>query len=126
MLSPQGTPAQNHLAWLAGEFELVISPQLISELKRAFGYQKLRDRADAQDAEDFIGILQREATLAADPSSPPSVNSRDPGDDYLLALAEFESAALVSGDSDLLEVNGGLPIYSPRQFLELLQREHRN
>ncbi len=124
-LSPNGTPAKIYLAWLAGDFDLVISAELIKELRRAFGYQHLLKRVDKDQAAEFVEVLLREALMAEDPKGPPSVHSSDPGDDYLLALAEVESAALVSGDSDVLEVNGGLPIYSPREFLDLLESRRR-
>lgn len=124
-LSPTGTPAKIHLAWLAGEFDLVISPELIKELQRAFGYPHIRKRVPREEADEFIEVLRREASMVEDSTRPPSVRSSDPGDDYLLALAEVEAAAVVSGDSDVLEVNGGLPIYSPREFLEFLESRRR-
>lgn len=124
-LSPQGAPAKIHIAWLAGEFDLLISPELIKELQRAFGYSHIRKRVTKEEAEDFIDVLRREASMAEDPKAPPSVHSSDAGDDYLLALAEAEAAGLVSGDSDVLEVNGGLPIYTPREFLELLESQRQ-
>jgi len=44
----------------------------------------------------------------------------DPGDDYLLALAESEHAILVSGDQHLLTLADDLPIQTARAFLEQL------
>jgi predicted nucleic acid-binding protein len=48
--------------------------------------------------------------------SPPPVGSRDPDDDYLLALAIDRRAYLVTGDQDLLVLNADLPILTPVQF----------
>lgn len=62
------------------------------------------------------------AALADDP--PPGVaipSSPDPGDTYLIALAFHHAALLVSGDGHLLEIEGELPIYSPAEFLRLLE-----
>jgi len=47
---------------------------------------------------------------------------RDPGDDYLVALAAASSAVLVSSDRYQLEMSGDLPIYSPAAFLATLDR----
>jgi predicted nucleic acid-binding protein len=47
-------------------------------------------------------------------------HSADPGDDYLLALAEAERAVLVSGDRHLHALAGQLPILAPRAFLDQL------
>lgn len=44
------------------------------------------------------------------------------GDDYLVALAAVQHAALVSGDRHLLELSETIPLYSPRDFLELIPR----
>ena len=54
--------------------------------------------------------------MADDPAAP-ARRSRDPGDDYLLALAESAVAILVTGDQDLLDVKD-VPVRSPRAFLE--------
>jgi predicted nucleic acid-binding protein len=64
--------------------------------------------------------LRRSATVVSDADEPPARASEDPGDDYLIALAEHERAALVSGDRHLLELAGDLPIYTPADFLVLL------
>jgi predicted nucleic acid-binding protein len=47
--------------------------------------------------------------------------SADPGDDYLLALAEREHAFLVSGDRHVLAFAEELPVQSARNFLERLE-----
>jgi predicted nucleic acid-binding protein len=54
-----------------------------------------------------------------DPDNP-EPRSVDPGDDYLLALAQTASAVLVSGDRHLLPLGGGLPVRSASAFLESL------
>ena len=59
----------------------------------------------------------------ADPSGPPTVRSTDPGDDYLIGLAESERAAIVSGDQHLLGLAADLPIFSAAGFLDLLDSE---
>jgi predicted nucleic acid-binding protein len=50
--------------------------------------------------------------------------TRDPDDDYLVALAyESEADVLVSGDRDLLETQGlDVEVISPREFVERLAR----
>jgi predicted nucleic acid-binding protein len=46
----------------------------------------------------------------------------DPSDDYLVSLAESQSALLISGDAHLLELADRLPVRSPRAFLDLLDQ----
>ena len=117
LLSPSGPPAQLLLAWQAGRFELIVSPLLLAELRRALAYPKLARLVPAADADAFVAWLSRSAVLAPDATVPPPVRSVDPGDDYLLALAAEQRAALVSGDAHVLNVVGDFPIHSPTQFL---------
>jgi predicted nucleic acid-binding protein len=51
------------------------------------------------------------------------IRSSDPGDDYLIALAAAERAALVSGDQHLLSLAALLPVFSPADLLGLLEKE---
>lgn len=108
-------------SWFDGGFELIVSPSLLAELERALGYPKLRRRIPPDDGLAFVEMIRRSATLAEDPTAPAPIESRDPGDDYLLALAASERAALVSGDKDLLSLQGDLPIYSPTGFLTTIE-----
>ncbi len=119
LLSPRGAPAQIVARWLAGEFELVVSGSLLAELERTLSYPKLSTRIAAVDASEFVALLRDGAVLASDPANIPR-RSADPGDDYLLALAESERAVLVSGDRHLLDLARELPIHTPRQFADAL------
>jgi putative PIN family toxin of toxin-antitoxin system len=112
LLSRRGAPAQLVSRWLAGDFELVVSERLVSELDRALPYPKLRSRISADEASAFVALLGHGALLGDDPV--------DPGDDYLLALAEQERAVLVSGDQHLLALADELPIQTARAFLDSL------
>ena len=49
--------------------------------------------------------------------------ARDPGDDYLIALTRSTAAAaLVSGDADLLALEGAdISVLTPRDFLASLK-----
>jgi uncharacterized protein len=119
LLSRSGAPAQIVARWLAGEFELVVSETLLAELERALAYPKVRKRISEDEATAFLALLHQGARLAADPAAP-ARRSADPGDDYLLALAEAERAVLVSGDQHLLALAGELPIQTARAFLDAL------
>ena len=120
LLSRAGAPAQLLERWRLGEFELVISPRLVEELERAFAYPKVRRRLDADAASQLVEALRELAEEAPDPEIQPSVRSRDPADDYLIALAAGAHATLVSGDAHLLELASQIPVMSPRAFLDSL------
>ncbi len=120
LLAPHGTPARVLRAWLDGAFELLASDALLTELDRALAYPKLRRRIEAGEAKELIEMLSREARMTNDPQEPPSKVSPDPGDDYLIVLGEVAQAAIVSGDRHLLGLAADLPVYSPAEFLALL------
>ena len=123
-LSATGPSAEVLRAGRDGQFEMVISEQLLAELERALGYPKLRKRIPPEKAVAFVNWVRAQGTIADDPGDPPSVGSRDPGDDYLLALAIDRRAYLVTGDQDLLVLDEELPILTPTQFLaELATRQ---
>jgi putative PIN family toxin of toxin-antitoxin system len=120
LLAPQGAPAQLLSRWLGGEFELVVSEALLAELERALTYPKLRHRISVDDGARFVSLLREAGLVATDPPAPPR-RSPDPGDDYLLALAESERSLVVSGDRHLLGLAGELPVRAPREFLVELE-----
>src|SRR5262249_7675240 len=104
--------------WLGGAFDLVVSNSLLTELERTLAYPKLRRHIDPESAAAFVALLRQTAVVALD--APGAHRSSDPGDDYLLALAEHARAILVSGDRHVLDLAGELPIETPRAFLNRL------
>jgi putative PIN family toxin of toxin-antitoxin system len=117
LITPTGRPAKLLLAARAGSFELIVSPQLLDELEEVLRREKFRRYVDLDGVTAYVELLRRDAQLAADPETPPPIRCRDPDDDYLIALAHSQSAALVSGDSDLLELAEKIPVFSPAKFL---------
>lgn len=122
LLSPNGSFAAVLRAWNQGEFELVTCPALLEELERALAYPKLRRHISAPDATAVVQWLRDATSFVSDAPDPPPVRPEDPGDDYLIALAARERTAVVSGDKHLLSLAGQLPVFSARQFLDLLAR----
>lgn len=121
LLSRAGAPGRLLALWLEGAFELVVSEGLLAELGRALAYPKLREHISPEDAADFIALLRSTAPMVAGAERPDPI-SRDPGDDYLLALAKASASVLVSGNRDLLVLAPELPIQEPGALLEHLQR----
>lgn len=121
LLSRAGAPGRLLALWLEGAFELVVSEELLAELGRALAYPKLREHISPEDAAAFIALLRSTVSMVAGAERPDPI-SRDPGDDYLLALAKTSASVLVSGDRDLLVLAPELPIQEPGALLEHLQR----
>lgn len=121
-LSPNGAPAACLRAHADGRFDLIVSERLLGEVETVLARPKLRRYLALDEAGRFASALRRVATLCVDPEVAPSSRSPDPQDDYLIVLAESQSAhVLVSGDRHLLgSTVQGLRILAPRPFLALL------
>jgi putative PIN family toxin of toxin-antitoxin system len=122
VLSAKGASAEILRANRDGRFELVVSEMLLTELARTLSYPKLRQRIPPERGDAFINWVREHGTLAEDPDGPPPVSSRDPEDDYLLALAISRRAYLVTGDQDLLILGRDLPILTPANFAAELRQ----
>jgi uncharacterized protein len=125
-LSPGGSPGRLFSSWLEGAYELVVSPLLLDELERALGYSKLRDRVTTEETQELLEVLARAGVTVRDPDVPPEVRSPDPDDDYLIGLASISRSVLVSGDGDLLGLSDQIPVYSPAQFLAMIETRNSN
>ncbi len=121
VLSSGGSPGRVFKFWLEGAFELVVSNNLLAELERALSYPKLASRIAPDEAMELLDVLERGGATAEDPETPPDVSSQDPDDDYLIALASSTQSVLVSGDSDLLNLAGRIPVRSPAEFLAMIE-----
>jgi putative PIN family toxin of toxin-antitoxin system len=124
VLSTTGSPAEILRASRDGQFELIVSELLLAQLKRTLVYPKLRKRVPSENAAPFVNWIRDHGTVAEDPADPPPVSSRDPDDDYLLALAIDRRAYLVTGDQHLLVLSDDLPILTPAQFATKLREAH--
>ncbi len=121
LLSPKGTPAKLMRAWLEGRFELIVSPKLLEELRRVLERPKFRTYVTQQESVAYVAGLRRLATIVDDPRAAVGA-TRDPGDDYLVALAQSAGVhCLVSGDEDLTKIELRPPVLTPRSFLALLE-----
>jgi putative PIN family toxin of toxin-antitoxin system len=120
LLTRTGAPARLLAMWLEGVFELVVSERLLAELEATFARPKLRRHFDEAEVKGFLELLRGLAESVEDPAAGSGVTSRDPKDDYLIAAAASAHAALVTGDAHLLELEGSIPVLSPRPFLDSL------
>jgi putative PIN family toxin of toxin-antitoxin system len=123
-ISPRGAPRELILLWHGGAFVLVVSYELLLELQSVLLREKFRRYRPERDVLDYVLWLRENAALGSEGEMRPL--SRDPENDYLLALARNSGADyLVSGDPDLrdLEEQEDLPaVVSPRQFADLVRR----
>lgn len=123
LLSATGTPADLLRGWRAGMFTLVVSEHLLAELEEVMLRPKFGGRFTGDQVTVFVEVLRTSADVFADPLDP-ARSAPDPKDDFLVALASVGRAdALVTGDVRLQHTEAlGLPVLSPRRFMELIER----
>ena len=118
-----GIPGRIVEAAREGTFTLVISPLLLSELRRVFSRPKFGLDPDAVQL--LMADMESSATIVY-PRKRHQVVAGDPADDAVVDCAiESGSAYIVSGDSHLTDMAAveGIVVLTPRQFANLLEAE---
>ncbi len=123
VLTSTGPPAQILDRWRDGEFDLVVSPNLLDELEDVLLRPKFHGVASGDEVRAYVKALAGGGVLMRDPEEIQAVTA-DPDDDYLVALAIGARAdVIVSGDKDLAElVDPPVSVLTPRELLERLER----
>jgi putative PIN family toxin of toxin-antitoxin system len=121
LISPGGIAARLVQHTANRDFELVMSPRLVQELARVTRREKFREYFSIHEADRLVINLWDLSLRVDDTTDVPTV-TRDPDDDYLVALARVSRAdLLVSGDGDLLELDvADVDVLTPREFVERL------
>jgi hypothetical protein len=99
LISPHGPPDAIYRAWRAARFELVTSAAQLDELRRVSRYPKLKTILPAHRVGTMVNNMQRAIVLEQLPPLPEGVDTTDPNDAFLLAMAlGGEADYLVTGD----------------------------
>ncbi|MGA9135777.1 MAG: putative toxin-antitoxin system toxin component, PIN family [Candidatus Sulfotelmatobacter sp.] len=109
-----------------GKVEVVTDARQIAEIEEVLSRPKIKKIIGPQRLATMLRFIHRKAKLIT--AKRRIKACRDPNDDYLLEIAvEAKAAFLVSGDSDLLELDPfrSVRIVSYRDFKELLEELSR-
>ncbi|MDO8519456.1 MAG: putative toxin-antitoxin system toxin component, PIN family [Deltaproteobacteria bacterium] len=124
LLSDRGSSHEVLLRGLKGEFDLISSPDIVSEVVRAVEkldiLHKVRQPGDEGLLIELLLSKSREVSLDIKAV-------RDPHDDIILACAlEHGADYLVSLDKDFTDMGSyeALKIMRPGEFLKILKEEH--
>ena len=127
MLSPRGVPGAILDRAISGSFSLLVSEHTLAEVLRSCrGKPYIAQRVSPSRAEGFVDAIRTGSIVLPTLEPPFEPYTRDPKDDYLIAHALAEDVdILVSGDRDLLALNGVYPfrILAPAAFIALLHEE---
>jgi len=124
-ISAKGAPALILERWREAEFDVLISPEILSELDHVLHYPKLRQHyhLPEESIEGFLRLLAKQAIHVA-PTEQLAVVERDPTDNrYLECALAGKATIIVSGDRHLLELGRyrEIQILTPAGFLAFLK-----
>jgi uncharacterized protein len=118
-ITPEGTTGRLIRLGVQQRYRIVACPYLLDELRTVLERPGFRRYISIAEVVDLVDALEGVAEMMPDPERVPSV-TRDPGDDYLVALAQLSNAdRLVSGDPDVLNTSGPpVHVCGPRALLD--------
>ena len=127
-IGPLGMPRSIITAWRQGTLELVISDGIVAQVEMKLRSRRIGGRYSLteDDIHTAVATLRTRARLTSVPRQSIRPVTGDPEDDYVLATASLGKVDyIVTGDKGLqaLGSHDGIPILSPRDFLEILRSE---
>lgn len=127
LLNGRGESARILAAWRRGRFELVTSEEQLEELRRVTRYERVRPLIKPAAAGVLINALRDRSHVLE--SLPTIDRSSDPGDNFLLAMAEAGKADyLITGDKQGLlahKLHGSTQIIGASAFAAILGKSPR-
>lgn len=120
-ITPGGAPSRIVATGIEGRFDYLICPTLVKELTGVLTRPKIARLLGENDRLRFLNLVLGAARNVDDPAVVETF-TRDPDDDYLVALAiEHRAEWIVTGDRDLHALaSRRVPTTTPRAFLGLL------
>jgi putative PIN family toxin of toxin-antitoxin system len=124
-LVPEGHPGQILQAWRDGRFLLILSEDIIEEVKEVLNRPRIRDKyrhLTPATIGRLINLLRRHSVLVPGKLNL-AVVTRDPDDDkVIIAAIEGRAEYIVTGDADLIDLKRyqDIRIVRPAEFIKLL------
>jgi putative PIN family toxin of toxin-antitoxin system len=125
LIQPKGASGQIVASLLEeSSFELIVSPAILAEVRRALSYPKVRRYIRASDEDLALWVVSLELiTQPVEGNLRVNAVAEDPDDNkYIEAAVEGLAQFIVTGDRHLLSLKSyqDIRIVTPRAFLDLL------
>ena len=121
----ESTPGELLRRWRARQFTLVVSDPILTELERTLTNPYFSSRFSPAAVAEIVSRISTEAQIQSSTVQVAGVATHLEDDAILATALSARSPYLVTGDRQLQQLSafGGTHLLSPRQFLELLDRE---
>lgn len=119
-----GVPHQILEMWKAGDFEIIVSEAILTEIGRKLNEKALEFEMEIEVVNEWLDLIMGEAIFVQPQEKIQAC--RDPEDDlFLEAAVEGRADFIVSGDKDLTDMGEfrEIKLVNPRQFYDLLTRD---
>ena len=119
-----GIPHQILEMWKAGDFEIIVSEAILTEIGRKLNEKAIKFEMETEVVNEWLDLIVVEAIFIQPQERIRAC--RDPDDDmFLEAAVEGRADFVVSGDKDLTDMGEfrGIKLFTPRQFYDLLTRD---
>lgn len=107
--------------WFTQRITLCLSEEIVREYQRVL--REIKAVSSEEERDLIAAFTSGESVLYVNNPPPVDVVRDDPDDNKFIACAlALEADYIVSGDADVLTLDSymGIPIVTPRQFLEML------
>lgn len=126
LLKPESNPAEILKLAREGKIQLVISPDIVNEIRAVLLYPKImkRHRRTSEQIELFLKRLLKTAVVTHSRASLDIIKD-DPSDNkYLECAVDGRADYIISGDCHLTDLRSfhGIKIVTPSQFLKTLKQ----
>jgi putative PIN family toxin of toxin-antitoxin system len=125
LIQPLCPSAEILRGWRDGQIELILCPELLSELASVLMRPRLRSRISEDQARAFVRLLRSQAELRADPAPVRSLTA-DPNDRHVVALGQATRADYIVSANEPLASVTRLPVLTPRAMVEVLEGRRQN
>jgi len=125
----QGYTYQLQELWVKGAFELVVSEDILKEIKNTLLKPSIRDKLllDIGEESEIIDLIKEKAVFVTEDLYKTDKIKKDYTDNKFLACAlEAKADYIVSGDNHLLEIKHfhGIQIIDARSFVKKITEEY--
>lgn len=122
-ITEEGNPARIIKAWRDGKIEIVISPEILREIREVLFRPKIRALSHWSDKEieEFIDGLNKSGIVVEDKPGF-KVIKEDPEDDKFIASAiQGKAEYIISGDPHLKRLKEYQGVKPPAEFVKILR-----